>query len=167
MFKGMLRSDSAVLLKADDAWLYFVEGLIVLFIFVEKAKNDQYRRGHTLVIGPGQCGSCCPIVWFRLYNLMRNHNAVALLHKGNNAPDRLTAFMNPTTVNSNFKKRLKAAGIRADLTSQCLRAGGITTALEKGIALRLAKRHGNWRSDAVFAYITESMANQLSVSMCC
>lgn len=167
MFKGFLRSDSAVLLKGTDVWLDCFEGLTVLFVFVEKSKNDQFRRGHTLVIGPGQDASCCPLVWFRYYFLMRDSNAIALLHKGNSAPDRLTAFMNSTTVNSNFKKRLKAAGVTGHLTSHCLRAGGITTALAKGVALRIAKRHGNWRSDAVYAYITESMANQLSVSMCC
>jgi site-specific recombinase XerD len=164
MFKGMLRSDSAVLLEAEDVWIEIIDEEEVLFVFIEKSKNDQYRRGHTLVIGKGQTLDSCPIHWYKKYSLLRDDNAKPFLHKKSTLANWKTSHLSASTINSSFKKRLKTAGIKTHLTSHCLRAGGATAALEKGVELRLVKRHGNWRSDAVFAYITESIKNQLTVT---
>ena len=166
MFKGFLRAEQIARLRPGDLWIEIVNGVKVLFIFIEKAKNDQYRRGNTVIIGPGLDATFCPIEWFARYNSLRESNAAAFFHKANNAPDKHTAFLVPATFNSRFKERCMKAGITVYLTSHCLRAGGITTALARGVDLRLAKRHGNWKSDAVYAYITESLANILSVTNC-
>jgi hypothetical protein len=166
MFKSFIRASSAVALNMVDVWLEKVGGTWILFIYLEQSKNDQFRHGHTVLLGPGQDWRFCPLVWYFAFLKFRDPRAIPLLHKANNAPDKLTKHLRSSTINAQFKKRNKKAGILTHLTSQCLRAGGVTTALAKGVQMRVAKRHGNWKSDAVYVYITESLESQLSVSMC-
>ena len=64
-----------------------------------------------------------------------------------------------------FKRKLQQAGIEnTKLSLHSLHAGGVTLAAESGVQERLYKAHGRWKSDAVKAYVTESLENQLSVS---
>ena len=45
-----------------------------------------------------------------------------------------------------------------------MRAGGATLAANSGIAERLLKRHGRWRSDAYNNYVADSLENKLQVT---
>ena len=45
-----------------------------------------------------------------------------------------------------------------------LRSGGATAAAAEGVPQRLIKRHGGWRSDAVNAYLEETVENVLAAS---
>jgi site-specific recombinase XerD len=164
MFKGMLRASSAAGLPANCIWIEIVDGEEVLFVFLESSKTDQYRLGTTILIGKGQEESSCPLYWYKLYASLKDPNEKAFFHMAPEARRQSNTFMAPGTINTLFKKKLKAAGIQTYLTSHSLRAGGVTAALRAGVDLRLVKHHGKWKSDAVLVYITESIANQLSVS---
>jgi hypothetical protein len=48
--------------------------------------------------------------------------------------------------------------------SHSLRKGGCSAAAGAGIETTLLKRHGNWRSDAIFLYIKNSLRERRSVS---
>ena len=42
--------------------------------------------------------------------------------------------------------------------------GGVTAAVAANVELRLIANHGNWRSTAIYAYISDSLEKKLSVS---
>ena len=48
--------------------------------------------------------------------------------------------------------------------SHSCRRGGATVAVAANVDLHLVKRHGNWKSDAVYLYIVDSAEAQMSVS---
>ena len=59
--------------------------------------------------------------------------------------------------------RLFAPGLKLGIHS--LRSGGVTAADKAGIADRLLKMHGRWKTDlAKDGYMSESSANRLKVS---
>jgi site-specific recombinase XerD len=164
MYKGMLRSDNAANLKAKHLWLDELEGDEVLFLFLEKSKTDQLRIGHTIVLGKGKEQDSCPIYWFKRYVQLRDSKAKAFFHHEPKGKKFRSIFLAASTINSRFKESLAKAGVSDYLTSHSLRAGGVTEALRNQVDLRLVRKHGNWKSDAIYVYITESMENMLSVS---
>jgi hypothetical protein len=48
--------------------------------------------------------------------------------------------------------------------SHSLRRGGVTTAVAAGVAMHVTVRHDNWKSNAVFAYVTDTVQQRLLVS---
>jgi hypothetical protein len=48
--------------------------------------------------------------------------------------------------------------------SHSLRKGGATAAAATRVRMHLLKRHGRWRSDAVFIYIVDPLVARLEVS---
>jgi hypothetical protein len=64
-----------------------------------------------------------------------------------------------------LKKLLGKIGVDpTEYGSHSCRKGGCTAAALAGIEVRVLKRHGNWKSDAVNTYIHESIEEKLSVS---
>ena len=51
-----------------------------------------------------------------------------------------------------------------DFTAYGLKVEGVSRAVKQGVSMHLIKRHGNWKSDAVFEYIRDDEIAQLSVS---
>ena len=47
--------------------------------------------------------------------------------------------------------------------SHSLRRGGASAAANAGVVSHVIARHGDWKSDAVFLYITDALANKLAV----
>jgi hypothetical protein len=41
--------------------------------------------------------------------------------------------------------------------------GGVTAAIAAGIELRLVSRHGNWKSDTIFRYMSDDLEQKLTV----
>jgi site-specific recombinase XerD len=164
-YKGFLRSDECTKLKADDLWIEEVTSngiaTTALFVFVEKSKTDQTRIGHTIVLGMDNLNPWkCPVRHFRAFSKKRSdaefffHNASTL--------KKLPA----KGVNSALKKACKVAGLDPKLySSHGLRAGGATEAAAKGIRTRQIKKHGNWKSSAVYLYIHDDVETQLQVSL--
>jgi site-specific recombinase XerD len=163
MFAAMMRSGEAVALKPGDVWLDEYEGEEVLYVFMQKSKNDQERHGHTVLLGKAKSIGVCPIYWFKLFLLVCDRGADTLFHQ----KGKKTA-LSPNSVNPILKKLLAGAEIHdvdvGLLTSHSCRIGGVTAAAAAGVNLRLIMRHGNWKSYAVFLYIRDSMADRLSVS---
>ena len=48
--------------------------------------------------------------------------------------------------------------------SHSMRRGAATAASEAHVKMHVIKRHGRWKSDAVYMYIDDSITQQLSVS---
>jgi site-specific recombinase XerD len=163
MFAAMMRSAEAVALRPGDVWLDEYEGEEVLYVFIQKSKNDQERHGHTVLLGKAKNIGVCPINWFKLFLLVCDRKADALFHQKGKKKGLV-----PTSVNPILNRLLAAAHIQdvnVDLlTSHSARIGGASAAAAAGVNLRLIMRHGNWKSYAVFLYIRDSMADRLSVS---
>ena len=163
MFLGFMRESEAAALSYSDVWIERVDDRDVLFVYVEKMKNDQDRIGHTIVISEAHGSPINPAAWHKLYTSARGGGHA-------NAPFFNTAIgarkgLAPTTPNHIIKRLLRSINIDPDpYGSHSLRRGGVTAAVAKGIEMRLVARHGNWRSNAVYTYVSDSISQRLSVS---
>jgi integrase len=163
LYLAMLRASNVAMLRREDVWVETdVESKEeVLFIFVSKAKNDQERKGNTVVLAAAGAAQYCPVALFRRYQLLRKQGQEFFIHQ------HVSGGMAASTINSIFKHRLSAACPGLDVSrygSHSGRKGGATAAAAKEIEERLIKRHGGWKSDAVHVYIWEAMPNRLAVS---
>ena len=159
MFGGMLRECEAAALKASDVWVH--EGN--LYILVEKSKTDQTGLGATVVLA-GCAGSVlCPVSWFEAYSAVRP-KGLFLFHNTAKPAEKLSA----KRPNGILKEWLARAGVpedeRALFGSHSLRKGGATKAASQQVRMHVLKRHGRWKSDAVYLYIVDSPNEQLEVS---
>ena len=166
-YKGFLRQDNVTSLLFNDIWLQSIQvngkPEWVLFVLLEHSKTDQIREGHTILIGEDKQNLWkCPVAFFRLYlqklailGVSSNYFFFNLTSKSKLAKNFVNKYV--------MRPWCKKAGI-AGLSSHSLRAGGVTAAIEAGVHLHVAARHGNWKSNAIFRYITDSVASQLSVS---
>jgi len=177
--KGTMRASEVVDLEDTDAWEEKVEVngefVWVLFMIVEKMKNDQYRKGHTIVLQAEPAApEMCVVRQFRRYREARAKELAKAIRRDPSRVKNAThlfpkqgfrgAKIAPSTFNTNFKSRCKAAGIPAVFTSHCLRVGGVTAAIAAGIELRLVARHGNWKSEAIFRYISDDLEQKRTVA---
>jgi integrase len=159
MFMGFLRESEAVALKFKDMWVERLHGKRVLFVFVEKAKNDQERVGHTIVLEEDSESTICPVKWFVLHCSVRR-SETHVFHSLAETPLKL----GPKAPNTIIKAMLNRIGIDPKpYGSHSLRRGGATSAASMGIEAYVIARHGNWRSNAVFTYMSEQMAQRLAV----
>jgi integrase len=159
MFGGMLRGSEAAALKTDRVWVE--DGN--LYIFVEKSKSDQDSHGATIVLAGCPTSHLCPVSWFEIYSKERPQGAF-LLHNTKEPGKKLSA----KRPNALLKEWLGKAGVpkkdRASFGSHSLRKGGATAAATEKVRMHVLKRHGRWKSDAVYLYIVDSQVEQLSVS---
>jgi len=165
MMVAMLRECEAMALETADVWLDLVEGGLCLFVFVEVSKTDQCRNGHTIVLGASPLTSICPISWFMAYALSRDSRAVFFFHAKEGSKKSVEAKLAVTTPWHKIKKFISSIGENPALYgSHSCRRGGVTAAVAHNINILLIARHGNWKSDAVFGYISDSISRKLSVS---
>jgi integrase len=161
MMAGFLRESEAADLEDADVWLSIQDGIEMLLVLVNKSKTDQERRGHTIVIGAASdLTKACPIALYKRWKQRRNPNAKYLFHQKGS-----TKKLAHATPNGIMKKLL--IRIKVDpkpYGSHSCRKGGCTTAAARGINIRVLMRHGRWTSDAIFAYISNSLEEKLSVS---
>jgi site-specific recombinase XerD len=161
MMAGFLRQQEAADLLDKDVWLEEKEEVEMLLVLVVKGKTDQGRNGHTIVIGAAtNHHQACPIALYKRWKARRNAKAEYLFHQV-----KSPAKLSKCSPNSILKKLLKSIGVNPKLfSSHSCRKGGCSTAAARGISITVLKRHGRWRSDAIFAYITDSLELKLSVS---
>jgi hypothetical protein len=162
---GMLRASETVALRATDTWIEFLdEGAPVLFIFVLNSKTDQLSHGHTIVLDSGSIRDLDVLQWHTLYMRQKHlagKSSKWLFPNFSEVKNHLSA----ATPNKVIKRCLSMVGINPKpYGSHSARRGGATAAAKAGIEERLLRKHGYWRSDAVYCYIIESMQNRLSVS---
>lgn len=160
MMYGMLRRSEAVALKWSDTWLSVVNSKLVLFLLVQKSKTDQGRKGHTIVLGEQTDISICPVKWFLIFSLFRRQLQAKRLFctkKGEK--------LSKATPAKEIKAKLKEIGVDPKCySSHSARRGGCTAALAAGVEKHVAARHGNWKSDAIFLYVVDTLAEKMSVA---
>jgi integrase len=146
-------------------------GVELLFIRVSSSKTnpqsqkpDRERSGDTVIIGPDSNTFLDPLHWFRRWSHVRNKQSAYLFHSAfnSNAPRPLAQ----PRFNEAVKKLAASVGLSADyyLTGHSTRAGGATDAIRAGVDLMLVKRHGRWKSDAVYLYIRDDVPSSLTIS---
>jgi hypothetical protein len=161
MMAAFLRESEAAALDLADVWLERIEDEDVLFVYVGKSKTDKERRGHSILVGKAEHHhTICPINWFRIAEQQRPANAEKFFCR----PDGKALLA--AEPNKILKKLLRSRpDVDASLYgSHSLRKVGCTEAARAGVEITLLKRHGNWKSDAVFTYIKNSIKERLSVS---
>ena len=161
MFGGLLRESEAVALKNTDVWV--VEGN--LYIFVEKSKMDQTRIGYTVVLAGSTTSSLCPTSWFNIYKKEREKLPGEYLFHNTSYPGRKLSAKRPNCL---LKEWLKKIGVSEEdrklYGSHSMRKGGATAAARAKVRLHVLKRHGRWRSDAVYLYIVDDEEEIVAVS---
>jgi site-specific recombinase XerD len=161
MMAAFLRESEAADLEDTDIWLDVQDGVEMLLILIIKGKTDQGRSGHTIVVGAAtDILVACPIALYKRWKARRNPNAKYLFHQMNS-----TKKLSHKTPNGIMKKLLERIQVDPKpFGSHSCRKGGCTAASARGINIRILMRHGRWTSDAVFAYICNSLEEKLSVS---
>jgi hypothetical protein len=160
MMAAFMRESEAATLEEADIWLEHIEKEEVLFVKVETSKTDKERRGHTIVVGKAEHHpTICPVDRFKIAVARRPESKKFFCRPNGKA-------LYAAEPNKILKKLLLSRpDVDASLYgSHSLRKEGCTAAAAAGVELTLLKRHGNWKSDAVFTYIKNSMKERLSVS---
>lgn len=169
MMAALMRRSEIVNLHPNDIWIEHIsdnaidEPVKALFVYIEKSKTDQERRGETVVVSEAADMKLCPVqAWTEWYE---QHQ---IIH-----PDGQYLFCNmidgsklsESTPNHILKNALTAVGIDAtDYGSHSLRKGGATAMAAAKVEERLIKRHGRWKSNAVHIYITDSNLSKLNAA---
>jgi hypothetical protein len=129
-------------------------------------KQMSWRERETVLIGPDADPALCPIIWFERYSLLRQSRL-----GGPNPGSPL--FFSTTTLKarsgSDFNETVKEwlGHIDVDATrygGHSARSGGATEAARKAIDIRLIKRQGRWKSDAVYIYIRDDEQTMLALA---
>jgi site-specific recombinase XerD len=161
MTAAFLRESEAADLKDSEVWLENQDGADMLLVLVGKSKTDSERRGHTIVVGAAtSMHEACPIALYKKWKARRNPDAEYLFHQMDS-----TKKLSHKSPNGIIKKLLLRIGVDPrPYGSHSCRKGGCSAAAERGIMIRVLKRHGRWKSDAIFTYISDSLETKLSVS---
>ena len=167
MFFAALRESEAVGLRANEVWTDWVteedtkQQKEVLFVFVNRSKTDQAGVGDTVVIEGKEGGPICPIAAFKTYMQHRSLTSEYLFFNVKSGKK-----LSNTTPNHTLKRLLSKAEINPDgFTSHGARRGLATEAFKKQVDVLLLKRHGRWKSDAVYRYIaTDTIESRLLLS---
>jgi site-specific recombinase XerD len=161
MMAAFLRESEAADLEDADVWIEVEDGIEMLMVLINKSKTDLERRGHTVVVGAAQVLlDACPIILYKRWKARRNPNAKYLFHQMGS-----TKKLSHKTPNGIMKKLLERILIDPKpFGSHSCRKGGCTAASARGINIRILMRHGRWKSDAIFAYISNTLEEKLSVS---
>jgi len=170
-YSGFLRFDELASLKAHDIFFFDT----YMKIFIEKSKCDQYREGSSVVIAKSN-SLLCPVTYMKTYmkrsNIQSDSNeflfrAVTFFKsKGHYEIRSKNVMLSYTTVREHLLNFVEKIGLeRKNFGTHSLRAGGATTAANRGIPDRLFKRHGRWKSEkAKDMYVKDCLQSLLSVS---
>ena len=161
----MMRESEAVALLATDVTLDNIDGAWCLVVLVQMSKTDQERAGHTILVSPSALRLTCPLFWYTVYDQTRAKDSKFLFHQAQGARRNVLEGLSASTPCHIVKNRLAEIGIDASgYGSHSCRRGGATAAVAANVDLHLVKRHGNWKSDAVYLYVVDSVKARLSVS---
>ena len=169
-FTGFLRFDEASRVRRSDVKLH--EDF--LSVKIPKSKTDQFCKGEDILIARSST-DLCTLTWMVRYlvrgdipNSDSRYIFRAVFKSAKSGSTGLRASDKPLSYSylaQMFKDRLTSNGYQAEkITLHSLRAGGVTRAMNEGVAYDRCKTHGRWKSDAVDSYVTESLENKLTVS---
>ena len=144
----------------------------VLVVRIVRSKTDQEARGDTIIVADNEGDT--PLKPVSAYlNWMDIRDSTELFDEVPSIPPSPYAFQNlktgaglsPDTPRGIIKRWLTAIGEDpAEYGGHSARSGGATAAANSGIAIDLLRRHGRWKSDAVYVYIHDSRAARIAVS---
>jgi integrase len=153
-------------LLPDDGDLCLLDGHECVSLFIEKAKNDQGRQGHHLLLGKALDFKVCPVVHIKRYLSMRSHNAQYFFHSIRDPRKPV-----PTgTIRNRLKRLLARAGLPQEeirfYSGYSMRRMAASAAAQAGVSDRLIRRHGGWsrNSTAVDLYVDEALDQAVTVS---
>jgi hypothetical protein len=136
----------------------------VLTLFIPRSKTDQEGNGASVVLGKAATDAC-PLAWYDRWAAVCNREHRYLLHDPRGEKDT-SKPLSSATPKFRIRALLARAGV-ADPDSYCghsPRPTGATAASRSGIATRVLKRHGRWKSDAVYVYVHDNLEEKLAVS---
>ena len=167
-FSAFLRYDELAKLRCCDV-RFEVQNMSV---HITSSKTDQYREGASVLVA--RTGSpTCPVAMLERYFALAglSHASQLRLFRGivhTKGGDRLRASgsLSYTRMRELLLGKLSQLGFDAkQFGLHSLRAGGATAAANAGVADRLFKRHGRWRSEsAKDGYVKDSFASLMSVT---
>ena len=169
MFIGFLRESEAMQLLVEDVSIMtqredntnLGESLVII---LRKSKTDKYSENATIVLAACPGHKLCPVMWVRKLMLWRYPGATLFTGTGGGKP--MGCALAPTKPNFIVKTWLTKIGV-ADTTmygSHSLRRGGCTAAMLAKVNLHTTKRHGRWKSDAVYLYMVDDMEAKLNLT---
>ncbi len=137
----------------------------VLQVYVDPlCKNDTDRKGHTRLVQERAQGQIC---------VLREIEALLAAQGQRDNEEPLfpldgagSRFMRVDTPRGRLKHWLRQSGA-ADVDAygfHSLRAGAATASAKAGVLVQHIKEHGNWKSDAVQAYIRPDVEERLRAS---
>ncbi len=96
---------------------------------------------------------------------MRAKESEVFFHQAKGARRSVMEGLSSSTPCHIVKNRLTEIGVdSSNYGSHSCRRGGVTAAVAASVDFHLVKRHGNWKSDAVYLYVVDSVKARLSVS---
>ena len=165
MVAGFLRPAEAMALLKEHVTVEELElsdgsKVPALCAFIMRSKTDQDGLGRRRVlIGRAQTDACA-LTWYDRWRAVWAPNATHVFHDV-----RTGTRLSAATPLHRFRALLKEANVPDwnEYVGHSARPGGATEAARFGIVTRLLKRHGFWRSDAVYVYVHDDVEQQLSV----
>jgi integrase len=162
---GYLRGSEAARMERRDITIGPGEGTTnrVMRVHVNRlAKNDKERKGHERLVQERARGEMCPV---------RAMEAYMAEGAGKEEGEPLFPTVNGTKMHADtprgrLKHWLQQGGVKnaSEYGFHSLRAGAATASAKAGVPERHIKLHGNWKSDAVRAYIRPDEAERLRAS---
>ena len=141
-------------------------------IQITSSKTDQYRVGNSILVA--RSGSpACPVAMLERYVALAGLSYTSklrlfrgIVHTRGGERLRAAGSLSYTRMRELLLAKLAQLGYDPKLFGlHSLRAGGATAAANAGVADRLFKHHGRWRSEtAKDGYVKDSVASLLSVS---
>ena len=168
-YSGFLRTSELLNLRRSDIQFFTSH----ICVFIEKSKTDIYRDGSQLVIARTD-SQLCPVkkprILFRVVGILSDSDDFLFRNLSADKGSHLFRSVNKPLsysrmrelfieVFSPFVKDIKSYGLHS------LRSGGASAAASFGVADRLFKRHGRWKSDtSKDGNVKDSLESRLSVS---
>ena len=140
-------------------------------VHITSSKTDQYREGASVLVARSRSPTC-PVAMMERYFVaagIERGSKLRLFRGIVHAKDgdrlRSAGSLSYTRMRELLLGKLSQLGFDAKLFGlHSLRSGGATAAANAGVADRLFKRHGRWRSEtAKDGYVKDSVASLLSV----
>jgi integrase len=149
MVAGFLRPAEAMALLKEHVTVEELElsdgsKVPALCVFIGRAQTD-----------------ACALTWYHRWRATWAPHATHVFHDV-----RTGTRLSAATPLHRFRALLKEANIPDwdEYVGHSARPGGATEAARSGVVTRLIKRHGFWRSDAVYVYVHDEVELQLSVA---
>ena len=167
-FAGFLRFNELIHIRPCD--IKVQEGWMSMYL--PRSKTDQLRKGDELLIA--RTGNpTCPVAMLERYMRQtrtpwddRRFLFRPICRSKGKEVLKGSGCISYSCLRDLFKKKLIALGVDpGEYGLHSLRAGGATAAANLGVADRLFKRHGRWRSEnAKDGYVDDSVEQRLGVS---